>query len=329
MQEVRAVATDPSPPSSPPSPSSSLSPLVAAVDLGGTKTAGAIVTGSGGLLARAECPTAADGDAEAVFAGVARVLEELSAHPAWPGVTAVGVGSAGPVDTAAGTVSPVNVPSWRGFPLARRIAERTALPVRLLGDGVALAEAEHWLGAAAGYREALCMVVSTGVGGGLVLDGRVHPGPSGNAGHIGHVSVQWDGEPCPCGGRGCLEGLASGPAIVRRARTAGWRPAGGGPLTARAVADSARTGDGAALAAFDLAARALAAAIAGTAALVELQAVVIGGGVAQSGPLLFDPLARHLTRYAGLPFTRGIHLHPARFGPDAGLIGAAAAALRG
>ncbi|GLW67875.1 hypothetical protein Kpho02_01740 [Kitasatospora phosalacinea] len=313
-------------------PPSSPSPLVAAVDLGGTKTAGAIVTGDGELLARAECPTAADGDAGAVFAGVARVLDDLAGHPAWPGVTAVGVGSAGPVDAAAGTVSPVNIPSWRDFPLVRRIAERLAergaLPVHLLGDGVALAEAEHWLGAAAGYRDALCMVVSTGVGGGLVLDGRVRPGPSGNAGHIGHVSVQWDGDPCPCGGRGCLEGLASGPAIVRHARAAGWRPTEGGPLTARAVADSARTGDGAALTAFDLAARALAAAIAGTAALVDLQAVVIGGGVAQSGPLLFDPLARHLTHYAGLPFTRGLHLHPARFGPDAGLIGAAAAALR-
>ncbi|RPE28770.1 ROK family protein [Kitasatospora cineracea] len=307
-----------------PSPSQ----VVAAVDLGGTKTAGAIVTGGGELLARTERPTAAGGDAEAVFAGVAGVLDELARHPAWPVVTAVGVGSAGPVDTAAGTVSPVNIPSWRGFPLARRIAERTALPVRLLGDGVALAEAEHWLGAAAGYRDALCMVVSTGVGGGLVLGGRVHPGPSGNAGHIGHLSVQWDGEPCPCGGHGCLEGLASGPAIVRRALAAGWRPVDGTPRTARAVADAARGGDPAARTAFDLAARALAAAIAGTAALVELQAVVIGGGVAQSGPLLLDPLARHLPDYAGLPFTHGIAVHPARFGPDAGLVGAAAAALR-
>ncbi|MEV4556864.1 ROK family protein [Kitasatospora sp. NPDC049285] len=302
--------------------------LVAAVDLGGTKTAAAIVTASGELLARAERPTAAEGESSAVFAGVAEVLDELTGHPEWVRVRAVGVGSAGPVDTVQGTVSPVNIPAWRDFPLAGRIAHRTGLPVRLLGDGVAVAEAEHWLGAAAEYRNALCMVVSTGVGGGLVLDGRVHPGPTGNAGHIGHVSVQWDGDPCPCGGRGCLEGLASGPAIVRHARTAGWRPPDACSATARTVADSAHAGDGAALAAFDLAARALAAAIAGTAALVEIQAVVIGGGVAQAGPLLFDPLARHLTHYAGLPFTRGLHLHPAHFGPDAGLIGAAATALR-
>ncbi|RKE22308.1 ROK family protein [Streptomyces sp. TLI_171] len=302
--------------------------VVAALDLGGTKTAGALVGGDGELLVRAERPTAAEGDAEAVFAGIAGVLDELARHPEWARIGALGVASAGPVDTAAGTVGPVNIPAWRGFPLVRRIAERVPAPVRLLGDGVAVAEAEHWLGAAAEYRNVLCMVVSTGVGGGLVLDGLVHPGPTGNAGHIGHVSIQWDGEPCPCGGRGCLEGLASGPAIVRHARTAGWRPPGGCSATARTVADSARSGDGAALAAFDLAARALAAAIAGAAALVELQAVVIGGGVAQSGSLLFDPLTHHLTQYTGLPFTRGLRLHPAHFGTDAGLIGAAAVALR-
>jgi glucokinase len=192
---------------------------------------------------------------------------------------------------------------------------------------VAITEAEVWRGAAAGYRNALCMVVSTGVGGGLVLDGAVRPGPTGNAGHIGHISVDLDGDPCPCGSRGCVEILASGTAIARYAREHGWQ-APDGDTTAAAVAAGAAAGEAVPLAAFDRSARALAAGIAATATLVELEAVVIGGGVAQAGPLLFEPLARHLATYAALPFAQGIQVHRAVLGTDAGLVGAAAAAMR-
>lgn len=171
------------------------------------------------------------------------VLAELAASPLWHRARAVGIGSAGPVDASAGTVSPVNVPGWRGFPLVDRVAAATGgLPVTLVGDGVAMTAAEHWLGAARGYDNALCMVVSTGVGGGLVLGGKLHPGPSGNAGHIGHISVDLDGDPCPCGARGCVERIASGPNIARRALENGWRPGADGDTTAAAVAAAARAG---------------------------------------------------------------------------------------
>ncbi|GAA2747622.1 hypothetical protein GCM10010440_44070 [Kitasatospora cinereorecta] len=189
-------------------------PLVAAVDIGGTKIAGALVDSSGTLLATTRRPTPATAGAQTVLGAVREVLADLAADGRWPEVSAVGIGSAGPVDVAAGTVSPVNIAAWRGFPLVDEVRRQVGLPVTLIGDGVAIAEAEHRQGAATGYRSVLCMVVSTGVGGGLVLDGRVHDGPTGNAGHIGHISVDLDGEPCPCGGRGCVEGLASGPAIA-------------------------------------------------------------------------------------------------------------------
>ncbi|MEL5959508.1 ROK family protein [Streptomyces sp. CLV115] len=303
--------------------------LVAALDIGGTKIAAALVDGDGSLLVRAQRPTPAREGAESVMGAVTEVLAELSGSPLWGRATAVGIGSAGPVDASAGTVSPVNVPGWRDFPLVERVGKAVGgLPVELVGDGVAMTAAEHWLGAARGYDNALCMVVSTGVGGGLVLGGRLHPGPTGNAGHIGHVCVDLDGDPCPCGSRGCVERIASGPNIARRALEAGWRPGPEGDASAAAVAASARAGDRIALASFERAAQALAAGIAATATLVEIDIAVIGGGVAGAGDVLFTPLRRALRQYATLSFIRQIEVAPAVMGTDAGLVGAAAAAAR-
>ncbi|MQY11720.1 Glucokinase [Streptomyces sp. RB5] len=301
--------------------------LAAALDIGGTKIAGALVDSSGRLLVRARRATPAGRDGAAVMGAVAEVLRELTAARGWARVAAVGIGSAGPVDASAGTVSPVNIPGWRDFPLVDQVrAVVGGLPVVLVGDGVAMTAAEHWQGAARGHRDALCMVVSTGVGGGLVLGGRLHPGPTGNAGHIGHLSVDLDGDPCPCGGRGCVERIASGPHIAARALAAGWRPGPDGDTSAAAVAGSARAGDPIAVASFDRAGQALAAGIAATASLVEIDIAVIGGGVAGAGELLLAPLRRHLKTYAALSFARDVAVAPARLGADAGLIGAAAAA---
>ncbi|MGF1341164.1 ROK family protein [Streptomyces flavovirens] len=301
--------------------------LVAALDIGGTKIAGALVDDAGSLLVRARRETPAQEDAESVMGAVGEVLAELTFSPLWSGVRALGIGSAGPVDASAGTVSPVNVPGWRGFPLVERVAEATGgLPVVLVGDGVAMTAAEHWLGAARGYDNALCMVVSTGVGGGLVLGGKLRPGPTGNAGHIGHISVDLDGDTCPCGARGCVERLASGPNIARRALEHGWRPGPDGDRSAAAVAASARAGDPVAVASYERAAQALAAGIAATATLVEIDIAVIGGGVAGAGDVLLAPLRRSLRDYATLSFVQRLTVAPARMGTDAGLVGAAAAA---
>ncbi|GHF04275.1 ROK family protein [Streptomyces morookaense] len=304
-----------------------LAGLVAALDIGGTKIAGALVDGRGRLLLRAQRPTPAHADGATVMGAVAQVLDELRRSADWSRVRAAGIGSAGPVDASTGTVSPVNVPGWRGFPLVAEVTRRIGgLPVVLVGDGVAMTAAEHWRGAARGRANALCMVVSTGVGGGLVLGGRLHTGPTGNAGHIGHISVDLDGDPCACGGRGCVERIASGPHIARRARESGWRPGPDGDASAAGVAVAARAGDPLALASFARAARALAAGIAATATLVEIEVAVIGGGVAGAGDILFAPLREQLREYATLSFTAGIEVVPARLGGDAGLVGAAAAA---
>ncbi|MEU9793629.1 ROK family protein [Streptomyces sparsogenes] len=302
--------------------------LIAALDIGGTKIAGALVDGGGKLVARARRATPAREAGEIVMREVTAVLEELSGTAQWSRVAAVGIGSAGPVDAGVGTVSPVNIPGWRDFPLVAGVRETVGdLPLALVGDGVAMTAAEHWQGAARGRTGALCMVVSTGVGGGLVLDGRLHPGPTGNAGHIGHISVDLDGDPCPCGARGCVERIASGPNIARRALEGGWRPGPDGDASAAAVAASARAGDPVARASFERAAQALAAGIAATATLVEIEVAVVGGGVAGAGDVLFAPLRRALRDYATLSFVEGLEVVPAQMGTDAGLVGAAAAAL--
>ncbi|MFF9809149.1 ROK family protein [Streptomyces coeruleorubidus] len=302
--------------------------LVAALDIGGTKIAGALVDGQGRILVRAQRPTPAREDGDTVMRAVEEVLGELTGSPLWDRATAVGIGSAGPVDRSAGTVSPVNVPGWRDYPLVGRVrAAAGDLPVELIGDGVAITAAEHWQGAARGHDNALCMVVSTGVGGGLVLGGRLHAGPTGNAGHIGHISVDLDGDLCPCGSRGCVERIASGPNIARRALENGWRPGADGDTSAAAVAAAARAGDPVAVASFERAAQALAAGIAATATLVEIDIAVIGGGVGKAGDVLFVPLRKALSAYATLSFVRHLTVAPAQTGTDAGLVGAAAAAL--
>lgn len=304
-------------------------PLLAALDIGGTKIAGALVSPAGELLHQVRLPTPAREDGAAVLAAVHGVLDLLAADPRWPLVRALGIGSAGPVDIRRGAVSPVNIPGWRDFPLRAAAAAHPAvlgMPVVLGGDAVAMTAAEHWRGAARPYRNALCIVVSTGVGAGLVIDGALHTGPTGNAGHLGHITVDLDGRPCPCGSRGCVEGIASGPAIARAAAEDGWHPTGP-DASAAAVAEAARAGDPVARQAYDRAARALAAAVAATATLVEIEAAVVGGGVAQAGELFFEPLRRHLAAYATLPFAAGVAVVPAQLGTDAGLVGAAALAL--
>jgi glucokinase len=226
-----------------------------------------------------------------------------------------------------GAVSPLNIPAWRDFPLRDRIRERyQGVPVRVHNDAVCVAVGEHWRGAGRGADNVLGMVVSTGVGGGLVLDGRLVDGAHGNAGHIGHVVVDPGGPECVCGGMGCLEAIARGPAIVRWAQQGGWRR-DRTKLTARDVADDASRGDRVAAAAFERAGRALGVAIASAAALCDIEVVAIGGGVTQAGPLLFEPAGAAYASHARLDFVRDIRIVPAALGQDAGLVGAAALVL--
>ncbi|RJL30069.1 ROK family protein [Bailinhaonella thermotolerans] len=295
-----------------------------AIDIGGTKIAAALVDPGGAVSHRWTRPTPRTEDPEEVF----RTVSRLAAHVlAGAGDTArgaaVGVGSAGPLDPRAGTVSPVNIPAWRAFPLVDRLAESLDRPVVLAGDGHCFALGEHAAGAGTGARALLGVVVSTGVGAGLVLDGMPRFGPSGNAGHLGHAIADPEGEPCACGSRGCVETCSSGPAMVRWARGRGWRPEEP-EADAAVLAADARAGDPVALAAFDRAARALAAALLSAAAVVDLDRVVIGGGVARSADVLFGPLRAWFDRLAGLDFLRRVQLAPSTLIGDAGLVGAAA-----
>jgi glucokinase len=243
-------------------------------------------------------------------------------------VGAVGIATAGPIDLHSGTVSPINIAGWHGFPLRERVAAAVPdVPVRLGGDGVCMALGEHWRGAGRGARFMLGMVVSTGVGGGLVLDGVPYAGRTGNAGHVGHVVVEHDGERCTCGGRGCVETVAAGPWLVRWARANGWSaPSGAG---ARELAAAAEGGDQVAVRAFTRGADALGAMIASVAAVCDLDVVVIGGGVAKSGRVLWDPLRSAVAEHARLAFLAGLRVLPAELGDVAGLVGAARLATLG
>lgn len=296
--------------------------LTLTLDIGGTKIAVGLVDPDGALVHTAKLPTPKEHGAEQVW----NVIEQMIADAlkvAEGKIRAVGIGSAGPIDLAAGTVSPVNIPSWRGFALRDRVvASVPHVPVQLAGDGVCMALGEHWRGAGRGASFMLGMVVSTGVGGGLVLEGKPYQGRTGNAGHVGHVVVEMDGPPCTCGGRGCVEMLAAGPRMTRWAIANGWEAPPG--ADAKVLGDAAAAGDPVAVRAFHRGATALAAMIASVGAVCDLDLVVIGGGVAASGAILFDPLRQALAGYTGLEFIRGLRVAPAALGGDAGLIGAAA-----
>lgn len=291
-----------------------------ALDIGGTKIAVALVDAAGGLLYRAQRPTP-HGDADVFWGHLDAMIGDALAT-AGRTVGGVGIASAGPIDVINGTISPLNITAWQQFPIVQRIERRTGLPVRLAGDVVCLAMGEHWRGAGQGARFLLGMVVSTGIGGGLVLDGRPYGGRTGNAGHIGHVVVQRDGPRCACGGQGCVEAIASGPHLARWAHEHGWDAPP--DADAKALAQAAAGGDEVAIRAFDRGADAIAAAIASAAAVCDLDLVVLGGGVANAGEVLFGPLRERLAHYARLSFLRGLRVLPAALGGDAGLVGAAA-----
>lgn len=291
-----------------------------ALDIGGTKIAVGLVDDAGTLVHRDQSPTP-EGDTEAVWAVADSLLTDALAR-AGGRVRGVGVASAGPIDLLTGAVSPINITAWQGFPVVERVSMAVGAPVRLAGDGLCMALGERWRGAGRGADFLLGMVVSTGVGGGLVLDGAPYDGRTGNAGHVGHVVVDPDGGPCSCGGRGCVETIAAGPSMAQWARENGWEA----PIDADAkeLAAAAGAGNAVALQAFGRGAKAVAAMIASVAAVCDLDRVVIGGGVAKSGALLFDPVREALASYAGLAFLRDLQVLPAELGGDAGLIGAAA-----
>lgn len=283
-----------------------------AVDVGGTKMAAGLVTADGELVVSNQIPTTRGVDADDLFGSLGQLVDGVLASGVSAGVAApvlCGVGCGGPMTDRGALVSPINIAAWRAFPLRERLHDHTGLVVHLDNDAKALAIGEGWRGAASGRRNYLGMVVSTGVGGGIVLDGRLLDGADGNAGHIGHITVEPMGHECGCGARGCLEAEASGTAIEK--------------ITGRSAIEASpetieRTGV--------LVGR----AIASVANLLDLTLAVVAGSVALGfGTPFFAAAQREIDQRARLDFTRGAMVVPGGLGPAGPLIGAAAVGWRG
>jgi glucokinase len=294
-----------------------------AIDIGGTKLAAALVEPGGRLAAYARVETPTELDSEGLWRTLTALIAKLLADHGSPALAGVGVGCGGPMTWPAAEVSPLNIPAWDGFPLRARLRDRFPGPaVRVHNDAVCVAAGEHWRGAGRGKDNVLGMVVSTGVGGGLILDGRLVDGASGNAGHVGHIVVDPDGPQCECGGHGCLEAIARGPGLVAWAQARGWRP--DRAVTGVDLSADAARGHPVAVGALRRAGRALGVAIASATHLCDLEVVAIGGGLSQAGRPLFDPLEETLRRHARMAFAREVRVVPAALGQTAGLVGAAA-----
>lgn len=273
-----------------------------AVDVGGTKLAAGVVTEDGDVLRRTQVPTV--GDAEEMFAALVGVIDEVRTGDE----TVCGVGCGGPMAPGGEHVSPLNIPAWHEFPLRSRLRDATGLDVFVDNDAKALALGEGWCGAARGESNFLAMVVSTGVGGGIVLDGRLLDGALGNAGHIGHVIVRPGGNVCGCGARGCLEAEASGTGIRTRA---GIDPEDAAP---ELIADVGTV---------------VGRAVASVCNLLDLRLAVVAGSVALGyGEPFFAAAQAELDACARLSFSQGARIAPAGLGADGPLVGAAAVGLR-
>lgn len=301
----------------------SAAPFALGVDLGGTKIEAALVDPAGVLLpgSRFRAPTGGGSSSEQLAASAESVVRQaLGALPDGATLVGVGIGSAGPITVAEGLVSPLNLPNWRDYPLRDQVAALVpGVPVTLRMDGEAITLAEHWVGAGQGAANLMGMVVSTGIGGGLILGGMAVAGPSGNAGHIGHVEVGGFDDPCLCGGIGCVEAIASGPKTTAWAQRQGWSGSSGEDLAASYAA-----GDEIAIAAVKRSGRAIGQAIASATALVDLDLVAIGGGFSHVTPDLFDFVREAIAERAAFPFVAKVRVIPSALSGEGPLIGAAA-----
>ncbi len=312
------------------------------VDVGGTKIVAGVVDASGVVSGRAQAATPASAASprdveDAIVSVVSSVLAETGAA-----VGALGVAAAGLVGTDRATVAFAPHLPWRGEPLRARLEHRLALPVTVENDANAAAWGEWRFGAGQGESHLVLVTVGTGLGGGVVLDGRLHRGRFGYAGEFGHLQVVVDGLPCPCGNRGCWEQYASGTALAReaRARSVRWPPAAAGSpeahpdarpaaLRGEQVTQAAVAGDEGAVALLAEVGHWLGVGLANLAAAYDPGLLVIGGGVAHAGALLLDAARDGYRRsLTGRGFRPEARIVAAQLGNAAGLVGAADLARR-
>jgi glucokinase len=300
---------------------------VIGLDLGGTFLKAARVAPDGTVGRRLRLPVESD-SADGLLSQLARAVRTLEEEGEAP---AVGLGIPGIVEPVTGLARRLpNLPALDGVPLGPELAARCGRPSFAANDANAAAVGEAWLGAGQGVQSMIYVSLGTGVGAGLVLEGRLFTGQAGYAGEIGHIQVQPDGVRCGCGSWGCVETIAGAPGWVRRAEEAmlGRVSAmSGQQLEPRVVVQAALAGDAAALEVVDGAARALGAGIAATLNLLNVERVVVGGGVAAAGPILLDRVIAE-TRQRTFPTVfAGCSFRPSALGPDAGVVGAARVAM--
>jgi glucokinase len=291
------------------------------LDLGGTNVKCAVVAraadgppgaGEPRVVATDSCPTGAADGPDAVLARVASLGRAAVAPFGEPASAGLALPGHFDHELGSGVLLPNLLGDWVGRPIAGPVGERLGLPVTLVNDVRALTLAELRLGAGRGARDLVCVALGTGVGGGVVIDGRLHLG-LGHAGEIGHTTVDPDGPPCGCGNRGCLDRMAGAGAIAEAA----------GQPTVAAAAEAARAGDEVARAAFARAGEYVGRVLAGAVVLLWPERIVVGGGVADAGELLLEPLRAELRRRACVAPVDRIGVVPAELGPHAGAVGAA------
>jgi glucokinase len=311
------------------------------VDLGGTNiVAGAMPEDGSREIAMRSEPTLADEGADAVVNRIASMIEKVIAQTisetgAVRGDFAgVGIGSPGPLDREKGIVIVTPNLGWRNFPLRDEVASRVGLPASLDNDANCATLGEWWCGAAKGGRHVVGLTIGTGIGGGLILDGRLFHGASDVAGEIGHTTIDSTGRRCKCGNYGCLEAYASGPAIAERAREAlgGGEPSTllelvGGDLTritAQLVYEASKQDDDVARQVVRETANFLGAGVANLLNIFNPDVVVIAGGVTQAGEPLFEPLRAEVRRRAFRPAVDACRIVPGTLKGSAGVVGAVA-----
>jgi len=303
------------------------------LDVGGTKILAVRAARDGRILARAEVPTPAD-DQVATLAAMVDAARELMTTE----VLAVGVGAAGMVDVVNGILRFAPNLAWRDLAIAEHMRSALGVPCQLDNDANVAVYGEFRFGAGRGYRHVLLVTVGTGIGGGIIIDGRLFRGANGYAAEIGHVVVEPDGPPCGCGNRGCWEQVASGRAIGRLGREAAREQptsrlvglAGGDPeaVTGTVVTQAAREGDRVALAILGVVGARLGVGIAGLVNVLDPQVVVVGGGAIAAGDLLLEPARAAFHDAVEAPDRRpSVPIVAAQLGNDAGAVGAAALAL--
>ncbi|HXH35480.1 MAG TPA: ROK family protein [Plantibacter sp.] len=293
-----------------------------AIDIGGTKVEASIVDAEGRLVpgTRFRGPTGAAASRDALSESIiSTARRSLDAHRGT--VAGIGVGSAGPIGVADGNISPLNLPRLAGFPVVDELSRLGSGPVELRLDGTCIALAEHWRGALHGTRNAMGIVVSTGVGGGIILDGRLISGTSGNAGHLGQMQLR-ERRTDVTGAPWTLEGIASGTATVAWARANGWTGSTGEQLgTAYAAGDSL------AIRAVRRSAEAVGEALCSITTLLDLERIAIGGGFSRVSIDYLDLVRQSAAESALHGYARELDIVPSGLDADGPLIGAAALIL--